>query len=190
MHAARCGGESAERRSRQVFRQSRRVPWSQRYVRRRTVATAQAGRAAQPTTATMSPPAIARCSSSTTRATAWPPRSDRATSTALTGGRELSSPSLTGPGPGADGRAPSRSGLCAPGPVRGPGAADRVQPRQSAASAGPAVQFVAVDLATALVPRQRSGASITNGPTGFVRRHVIRHQPRREENMVHIENPG
>jgi hypothetical protein len=27
---------------------------------------------------------------------------------------------------------------------------------------------------TTLVPRERSGAPITNGPTGFVRRHVVR----------------
>jgi len=53
-----------------------------------------------PTTATSSPSAITRSSSSTRTATAWPPRSGRATSTVRTGGIRSSSPSLTGTGPG------------------------------------------------------------------------------------------
>src|SRR5438132_2090452 len=44
----------------------------------------------RPTTATSSPSAITRSSSSTRAATAWPPRSGRATSTVLTDGTRLS----------------------------------------------------------------------------------------------------
>ena len=69
----------------------------------------------RPTTVTSSPSATIRSSSSIRMATAWPPRSGRATSTVLTGGTRSSSRSLSGP---RSGGRPSSSGPTRPLPSR------------------------------------------------------------------------
>jgi hypothetical protein len=67
----------------------------------------------QPTIGTSSPCATIRSSSSTSTATAWPPRSGPATSTVRTSGRRPSRPSLTATRLGSGRRRPNRRGLCA-----------------------------------------------------------------------------